>query len=313
MKTFKSIPRSIRKRFFRPVFRFVTSKIFTTCSIVLITSGIALWTSSEAPEDRTELFALISNNKKILALLFDNAESIAITSAGLVFLLEFSDRQKRKRYEAWGVINSAQGQAGNGGRTRALEELNREGVDLEGVTVPDADLSRVNLCFGKLLRANFENAQLDQADFEGAFMQEARLSKASLWKADLQNAQLTEAKFIKSSLEEADLSDASLVLANLQEANLRGAILRNANLEKANLEKAKLWKTDLRMANLEEAVLQRVSLRDAKLQGANLHKANLDGARYWTDEQLEKAYICETILPEGCSIDPNRDCKETIV
>jgi hypothetical protein len=27
-------------------------------------------------------------------------------------------------------------------------------------------------------------------------------------------------------------------------------------------------------------------------------------------EQLDRAMLCETLLPEGCKLDPNRDCEE---
>lgn len=316
MQIAKLVPKSVRRRILRPLSRVFTSKILTTGLVVLISSGIAVWTSEQAPQNIKDFFELVLDFRAILTLLFDSAESIAITSAGLVFLLEFNDRRKRRRYEAWGVINSAQGQSGNGGRTHALAELNREGVDLEAVTVPNADLSGVNLCFGKLLRADFENTQLDKADFEGANLQEANLSRASLWRADLRNARLVEANLHHASLDEADLSNAFMAMAKLQGAELVGATLQNANLRKADLLGASLWNANLEMANLEEASLQLASLRNANFRGANfrganLERANLEGAECWTDEQLEQAYICKTILPEGSLLNPNRDCAKT--
>src|SRR5215469_2167276 len=37
---------------------------------------------------------------------------------------EAGDRQKQKHYQAWQVINTAQGKGGSGGRIEALQELN---------------------------------------------------------------------------------------------------------------------------------------------------------------------------------------------
>ncbi|MEO1148396.1 MAG: pentapeptide repeat-containing protein, partial [Cyanobacteria bacterium J06638_22] len=61
---------------------------------------------------------------------------------------------------------------------------------------------------------------------------------------------------------------------------------------------ANLWRADLSNANLEEAALWK-----AALKGTNLSKA-----RCLTKAQLFQAYLCETKLPEGFSVNRNRDC-----
>ena len=116
-----------------------------------------------------------------MKVLFDNAEPIAIAAAAAVFILEIPDRRKAEQYEAWQVINSAMGQTGSGGRIQALEDLNNDGVDLEGVAVPRADLSEIDLSYGHLTRANFKKARLDHANLEGA----SRLTEDQLTLAKL--------------------------------------------------------------------------------------------------------------------------------
>ena len=167
--------------------------------------------------------------KSIFKTTFNNAESIALVSAGIIFLLETGDRQKRNQYEAWQVINSAQSQTGSGGRIQALEDLLRDGVDLEGVSASGADLSGINLESGQLSRANLARAHLDGANLKGANLEGARLTFANLEGANLREA----------NLEGAELGEANLQNADLKGANLEGSIFLVTDLRKTrglNLE-----------------------------------------------------------------------------
>ena len=120
---------------------------------------------------------------------------------------------------------------------------------------------------------------------------------------------------LKLSLSEADLFNANLSGANLSGANLGGANLFEANLSSANLSYANLSSANLSGANLSYA-----DLSGANLSSANLFEANLSGAwlgsaklsdvKNWTEDQLSEAKLCNTQLPEGCKLDPNRDCQE---
>jgi uncharacterized protein YjbI with pentapeptide repeats/serine/threonine protein kinase len=74
--------------------------------------------------------------------------------------------------------------------------------------------------------------------------------------------------------EDANLEGANLQDVHLISANLNGANLRNANLAGANLAHAKLLGADLRGANLAKANLIGTSAIGAKLDGANLAGAN---------------------------------------
>jgi len=56
---------------------------------------------------------------------------------------------------------------------------------------------------------------------------------------------------------------------------------------------------------------QSSNLGRANLEGAYLESANLEGARLGlTQDQLTTAKLCRTTLPNGITLDPNRDCKE---
>lgn len=257
----------------------VSSRLFRSIAVVAVVSLSA------------SLIKRNHNNptQSLAALLFDNAEAIAITSAGIIFLLEGPERQKRDHYEAWQVINSARGQSGSGGRIQALEDLNRDGVDLEGLSAPRADLSGINLKGASLARANLRKAQLDEAHIEGANLTKANLEGANLQKANLQGAVLIVAH---------------LNSTNLVETNLAGANLTSANLMRAVLGRANLTGADLTGAELTEA-----NLSGANLTGANLSGVSLESARGLTPDQLTQAKLCGTYLPHGINLDRNRDCE----
>lgn len=224
-----------------------------------------------------------SSPPSLAALLFDNAEVIAITSAGIVFLLEGRDRKKRDHYEAWQVINSAKGQGGSGGRIQALQDLNRDDVNLEGLSASGADLSGINLRGAKLERADFRGSQLDKANLRGAKLQRANLQDANLYGANLEEADLTHAELQGTYLLHAHLEGAVLMLAHLEKADLGGANLKRtlgggAHLEEAVLIFAHLDAANLATAHLERAKLRKANLTGANLRGGQLQEAELDGA-----------------------------------
>ncbi len=115
--------------------------------------------------------------------------------------------------------------------------------------------------------------------------------------------------------------------ANLAEIELPGADLSNCNLSMANLRQANLSGANLQGADLQAADLQHANLRGANLQGSNLHGANLRNAELWEVqwwdadlseaelwwaevhiEDLEGAYLCRTIMPDGQKL--NRNCPD---
>lgn len=155
--------------------------------------------------------------------------SFGVLVAVIFYFAESGDRIKQKHYQAWLVINSAEGKGGNGGRIEALEELNADGVSLIGVNLSSAFLVGVRLPGARLARANFEAA--DARDVE---LQRAQLEDANVRSANFRGARLQGASFARSVLDDADFSE-----ADLRNADLSGASLENADLRDADLEGAK--------------------------------------------------------------------------
>jgi hypothetical protein len=167
--------------------------------------------------------------------------SFSVLIAVVFYFSESGDRLKQKHYQAWQVINTAQGKGGSGGRIEALEELNTDGIELVGVDVSGAFLQGVRLEHGRLRRSNFNAADLRDSDFDFADFSDADLRGANFRGSSLRNA-----RFPGAHLDAADLSDADLSNADLSDAMLDDADLRNANL--ANLDWNKIG--DLKKANI---------------------------------------------------------------
>lgn len=113
-----------------------------------------------------------------------------------------------------------------------------------------------------------------------------------------------------ADLSQADISRVDLWEANLAGANLRGADIRSASLGYTNLQ------ADLTGANLSGSDLEGANLVGARLNGANLigiymsetnfYSADLRGAAFGFSPTFEKAFFCQTIMPDGTT--SNRDC-----
>ena len=181
-------------------------------------------------EHKMEWMAYALSHWSFLEVL-EYLSSLGVLVAVIFYFAESGDRVKQKHYQAWQVINSAQGKGGNGGRIDALEELNADGVPLVGVDLSSAFLQGVQLKKANLVRANFDRADARNAELEGARMDDA----------SLQNANFRGAKFSRASLRESVLDDADLTGAELQGADLAGASLEDADLREADLERAN-WK-----------------------------------------------------------------------
>lgn len=165
--------------------------------------------------------------------------TFGILVAVVFYFSESGDRLKQKHYQAWQVINTAQGKGGNGGRIDALQELNEDKVPLVGV------------------------------DVSGAFLQGLQLEKANLARATLNAADVRNAV-----LPSIDFSDADLRSANFRDSSCRGASFRNATLDDADFSGA-----DLGGVDLSGATLSNIDLRNANLQSIDWqHIASIKGA-----------------------------------
>ena len=177
-----------------------------------------------------------------LVELLEYVGSFSILFAAIFYFAGAGDRVKQKHYQAWQVINTAQGKGGSGGRIDALRELNDDRVPLIGVDAAGGYLEGVRL----------EKAQARRANFSRSDLRRARFKRASLDDADLQSANLRGADLSECNLEGSRLDDADMVGASLAGADLAQASLERADLRGADLDHITNWQTikALRQANI---------------------------------------------------------------
>jgi hypothetical protein len=151
--------------------------------------------------------------------------SFSVLIAVIFYFAESGDRVKQRHYQAWQVINTAQGKGGSGGRIEALQELNADKVPLVGVDVSSAFLQGLNLKNASLLRSNFS-----AADLRNASLIAADFTLADLNSANLRGAALDGAKCIQANLDDADFAGSSMVRVDLLGASLEHSDLRGADI-----------------------------------------------------------------------------------
>ena len=152
--------------------------------------------------------------------------TLSLLLAVISYFSESGDRLKQKHYQAWQVINTAQGKGGSGGRLEAMQELNHDGVPLVGVDVSGAFLQSIRLPNARLRRSDFSAADVRNSDLEAADLQDSNLHSANFRQSNFREASLTGAQ-----MDDADFSG-----ADFSKANLSGTVLDNADLRLASLK-----------------------------------------------------------------------------
>jgi len=185
---------------------------------------------------------------------------------GVIFYFsESGDRIKQRHYQAWQVINTAQGKGGSGGRIEALQELNADRVALVGVDASSAFLQGVVLDRANLVRSDFS-----AADLRGSAFRFADLGFADFRSANLRGADLGHANLSNANLSGIDLVGSSLAGARLDSADLSSADLRNADLD------AILWRqiAAIKSANIAGIRNAPQGFREWALQNGAVENSN---------------------------------------
>ncbi len=242
-------------------------------------------------------------------------ESISIVTALVIYVRR---GKKQSHYEAWQVIDAAQGLEISYARIKALENLAKDRVSLKGLSFPKANLEQISLIDTNLKEANFQGAKLQEANLKGSAFELAQFQGANLFNANLQETfflltQLQRANLSSANLQDADMQGVNLLEANLQRANLQGAYLlgnlQGVDFQEANLQGTILEGAYLQDANFKAANLKNANFREANLQGVNFQDANLQGvnfqnakglnptqiqmARYWEQARYSEAFLCQ--------------------
>jgi uncharacterized protein YjbI with pentapeptide repeats len=149
--------------------------------------------------------------------------TFSVLIAVIFYFSESGNRLKQKHYQAWQVINTAQGKGGSGGRIEAMQELNSDHVSLIGVDAGSAFLRGIHLAGAQLERCDLHDADLRNGDLAAARLSYANLRGANFRQADMAGADLRFAEMQDVDLNQANLESANLANADLSRADLRFA------------------------------------------------------------------------------------------
>ncbi len=164
-------------------------------------------------------------------------------------------------------------------------------------------------------RANFNFADLREANFSGAYMRGAHLafssfSEANFNNANLENANLTGAYLERATFRNTLMNGINLSGANLDSSQMVNIVLQNGNLENADLRSIYL-RGDFSGSNLEGINVANATMIDVELEGCyfkslnwieNLESQNVKGLRFVRDiyepkqEIRQQGFAADTVF-----------------
>ena len=150
---------------------------------------------------------LIIDENSPFAKILGTADAISVLLALILFIKEIPERRKQSHYQAWSIIDGAEGVEASYARLMAMQDLNQDGVSLRGVKVAGAKLENIDLSEAILTEADFSKADLDEANLSRANLKSANLSAANLSDANLSGANLEDATLTGANLEGAIMPD----------------------------------------------------------------------------------------------------------
>jgi len=179
-----------------------------------------------------------------------------------------------------------------------LQKTDFRGADITRADFTDADIQDANFAETEAQSATFEGATGKFVNFEKADLRKSRADESTfLERADFQKADLSEANWAGADLPSSILRFATLTMTDLSSCNLLGsdfyravakkakfsradltdANMTSINLFRGDLTKAKLVRTDLKGSNLFEVEFLKATVNKTNFQDANLKKTKLAG------------------------------------
>jgi uncharacterized protein YjbI with pentapeptide repeats len=174
-------------------------------------------------------------------------------------------------------------------------------------------IHKISIAFGTIGGTCFHSADLTEANFTGAILQNTDLRKANLKKTYFDNAKGLDSVCSGESYLQNPLVRQVLVSRKGKNKNFDRLDLRGVNFKGSNLVDASFIGADLSDANLQDANLSRAKLVQTQLDGTDLTGATLTGAYIedWgiTNSTLFDGVRCEYVymrLPTKENPDPLR-------
>lgn len=259
----------IQRPSFSRIYKFLKVGVFSLCVFLLVSGLIFLVLLSETrlmgePLSTVQDFIKALRNSGVLGVL----ESVSIITGIIIFLLSGARKaQQRSHYEAWLVLDIAEGKETSYARIQALTDLNSDNIPLVGLDAVGADLNKIQL----------ENADLSRATLVRSSFQRACLRSTRFWYCDLQGA-----NFSLAGLEFTDFYFANLTDAQFDGAYLKGAKFTGATLCNTNFSGSDLRNTCFENNDLQSTVFANANIHSADFRGAdNIPLPELIQARNW--------------------------------
>lgn len=182
-----------------------------------------------------------------------------------------------------------------------VEELISTAINTYKFAIPKVDLRNTNLSFLDLseitdfekVQVNFSNSELHKtnlsgnkfncANFEGANLSQAELRNAvifftDLTKANIRGINLSETQVLQTNLRDFDFTDAIFIGTRFFKVDLSRAKVINANLKDSWFSETILDYSNFKNCDFSYANLQHISMKGVNLQNANLSNANLSSS-----------------------------------
>ena len=201
----------------------------------------------------------------VIQTFIDTLEPLSIFIAVLIFIKEQPERKRQFQYQAWSIIDGANGLENSQARIIALEDLCDDGISLEeinlngailnGIEMNGVNISKANLCNAQLVNAELFYANLNNVNLSGADCTGITLYRSNISFANLSKANCSSANFSKANMMFADFSHGNFSGANFSQANLKGVNFDGAYLSGANLKGADIILDDLKKALLTDAIM----------------------------------------------------------
>lgn len=111
-----------------------------------------------------------------------------------------ADARISRHYVAWQTINSAVGKPGNAGRGDALQDLNQDGIQLDGISLAgkavlvaplnltNASMTHADFSDGTYEKINFSRANLDFSKWNNTVSENCNFQQVSFWAASFNHA-----------------------------------------------------------------------------------------------------------------------------
>ena len=147
----------------------------------------------------------------------------------IVYIFSADERTQAIHYQAWQVINSAQGKSGNGGRSYALESLIADNVSLKGIDLNKAWLDGTNLSNSILSAATFIDSHLRSVNLSNAKLNGCDFTEAIVDSSILNNTNLKNTTFVNTLIRDAKIVNAYFVNSTIKgsdfgKSNMAGSI-----------------------------------------------------------------------------------------